>query len=124
MGGHPFTSLVSRWKHGNRAVWHPRCNGRSDMNTNSARPRTTLRLLLASTALAGVLAVVPSALAAPTDDTRVLAIDQYTSEKARRLATTHARALQELNASVYHCLPWLEIHKQSIGFFKPKGAAQ
>src|SRR2546430_9691537 len=33
-------------------------------------------------------------------------------------------ALRELNEGVYHCLPWLEVQKQSIGFFKPKGATQ
>jgi hypothetical protein len=50
----------------------------------------------------------------------ILPIDQYTSEKAKHLATTHAAALTDLNAKVYHCLPWLEIYPRSIGFFKPK----
>jgi hypothetical protein len=61
--------------------------------------------------------------AAPADD-RVLPADQYSSDKARRLAKTHARALRDLGAGVYHCLPWLEVHKQSIGFFKPKDTPQ
>jgi hypothetical protein len=63
------------------------------------------------------------ALAAPGDD-RVLPIDQYKSEKARRLGTTHDGALRELASGVYHCLPWLEVQKQSVGFFKPKHLTQ
>lgn len=63
------------------------------------------------------------AVAAPSDD-RVLPLDNYTSEKGRTLALSHANALRELNAQVYHCMPWVEVQKQSIGFFKPKNAAQ
>ena len=49
--------------------------------------------------------------------------DQYSSEKAKRLATHHEAALRELSQNVYHCLPWLEIQRGSIGFFKPKHAS-
>lgn len=69
------------------------------------------------------LGAAPVAWATPPDD-RVLPTEQYTSDKARRLATSHARALVELNATVYHCLPWIEVQKQSVGFFRPKGATQ
>ena len=75
-------------------------------------------------ALLLTLAFAPLALAAAPSDDRIMPADQYTSEKARRLAATHAQALRELNAGVYHCLPWLEVQKQSIGFFRPKGATQ
>ncbi|HSF05385.1 MAG TPA: hypothetical protein VLG10_06290 [Methylomirabilota bacterium] len=64
-----------------------------------------------------------TAWAGPADD-RLLPADQHSSDKARRLAKTHARALRDLSAGVYHCLPWLELHKQSIGFFRPKDASQ
>jgi hypothetical protein len=85
--------------------------------------RTThvLGVLIAVAALLALLA--PVAAADPADD-RILPVDQYTSDKARGLAERHARALRELNASVYHCLPWLEVQRQSIGFFRPKGATQ
>lgn len=59
------------------------------------------------------------ASAAPPGD-RVLPLDQYKSEKARSLARIHARALDDLNAEIYHCLPWVEVQKESVGFFKPK----
>lgn len=90
------------------------------MTTHSGR--TTRRIL--ALALLLTLALALLALAASPSEDRILPADQYTSEKARRLATTHAQALRELNAGVYHCLPWLEVHKHSIGFFKPKGAVQ
>jgi len=54
----------------------------------------------------------------------VLAADQYTTDKSRRLGATHVRALQDLNAGIYHCWPWVETQKSSIGFYRPKGAQQ
>lgn len=90
-----------------------------------------MRTLNRTTHVVGSLIVVaalvallsPGAAADPSED-RILPADQYTSDKARGLAERHRRALRELNASVYHCLPWLEVQRQSIGFFKPKGAPQ
>ena len=61
-----------------------------------------------------------AAAEAPPED-RILSVDQYTSEKARTLATRYASALRELNARIYHCIPWLDVKKDGIGFFKPKG---
>src|SRR5690349_19113924 len=74
-------------------------------------------------ALSLALAIPGAAFAAPSDD-RVLPIDSYTSEKGKALARTHAAALQQLNTQIYHCMPWVEVQKQSIGFFKPKNATQ
>jgi hypothetical protein len=73
---------------------------------------------LAATLVVG-LVLVRGAAAAPAED-RLLPVDQHTSEKARTLASTHRQALRDLNAGIYHCLPWVELAKQSIGFFKPK----
>ena len=70
-----------------------------------------------------VLGGPAASMAAPSDD-RVLAVDSYTSEKGRALARAHANALRELNAQIYHCMPWVEVQQQSIGFFKPKNATQ
>ena len=78
------------------------------------------RLVGAALAL---LTVAGPALAAPPTD-RVLRPEQYTTDKARRLAATHARALQDLNATIYHCWPWVETQKASIGFYRPKNAQQ
>jgi hypothetical protein len=77
--------------------------------------------------LAGVL-VLACALAAgrahasgPPED-RLLPVELYTSEKAKTLGATHREALRALNAGIYHCMPWVEVQKHSIGFFKPKQA--
>jgi hypothetical protein len=79
------------------------------------------RALAATLALACVLAA-GAAVAAPPED-RVLPLELYTSDKARTLGATHREALRALNASIYHCMPWVEIQKHSIGFFRPKNAA-
>lgn len=79
--------------------------------------RTTLAITLA---LACVIAAGAAAAAPPED--RLLPVPMYTTDKAKTLATTHREALRALNAGVYHCLPWVEIQKHSIGFFKPKQA--
>lgn len=70
-------------------------------------------------ALVGCLLFVQGAVAAPAED-RLLPVDQHTSDKARALASTHRQALRDLNAGIYHCLPWVETQKNSIGFFKPR----
>jgi len=76
------------------------------------------RALIASLVLIGLLGASGASADAPND--RILPLDQYRSEKGRSLARVHARALDELNAEIYHCLPWLEVQKESVGFFKPK----
>ena len=77
--------------------------------------------LLAAALVLGV-GVVGRADAAPPDD-RILRVDQYTSQKARTLAQRYAPALRDLNAAIYNCLPWLDVSKESIGFFRPKHLA-
>jgi hypothetical protein len=79
--------------------------------------RHVVAVLVVLTLSAGVAGAAP-----PAD--RVLRADQYTTEKGRRLAAAHSRALQDLNAGIYHCWPWVEIQKSSIGFYRPKNAAQ
>jgi hypothetical protein len=80
------------------------------------------RLAAAALAAALIAGLAGAAPAAPPDD-RVLRVEQYTSDKGRKLALTHAQALRDLNAEVYHCLPWVEVQKESIGFFKPRHLA-
>lgn len=83
----------------------------------SGRRALVLAVLLAAMGAGG------TALAASSED-RILPWEQYTTDKGRTLARTHARALRELGEDVYHCLPWLETQKASIGFFRPKHLAQ
>jgi hypothetical protein len=77
-----------------------------------------LRVILILTAFVLVFA---RAGAAQSD--LVIPADQYTSQTAKRLAATHAAALRDVAGTLYHCLPWLEVHRHSIGFFKPKHAS-
>lgn len=86
------------------------------------------RSVLVSCFLVAGLRILPSigvasARAAAPDD-HILPVEQHTSEKARQLATTYAAALRDFALSVYHCMPWVEIHPHSVGFFKRKHASQ
>jgi hypothetical protein len=99
------------------------------MRTHRATTRDLLRWTLSGFVglTVAVAALAPTAAAKgaatpPPEDELVLPMVQYTSDKARRLATTHSRALTDLGRGVYHCLPWLEVKKESIGFFRPKWA--
>jgi hypothetical protein len=65
----------------------------------------------------------PLALAAPSED-RILTAEQYTTDKGRALARTYWSQLRDLNAGIYHCIPWVEVQKESIGFFRPKNVTQ
>jgi hypothetical protein len=96
------------------------------MRTITAHTRVLIRSSVIGLAVLAAVAAAAPASAAPTtpEEELVLPLPQYTSEKARRLATMHVAALRGLGRTVYHCLPWLEVKKESIGFFKPKGAAQ
>jgi hypothetical protein len=77
------------------------------------------RGLAAVAFVAFALAGTSPAVAAPSDAS-VLPPEQHTSEKGRRLATTYVDALRDLSARVYHCMPWVEVKRNGIGFYKPK----
>jgi hypothetical protein len=65
------------------------------------------------------LAGSPAAAAAPSDE-KVLPPEQHTSDKGRRLATTYVGVLRDFSANLYHCMPWVEVKTNGIGFYKPK----
>jgi hypothetical protein len=92
------------------------------MRTFTAQPaRSVSRALAVSLALAGLTAVSAPVAAAPPED-RILAERHHTSDKARALARTYAANLKTLNAAIYHCLPWVDVQRESIGFFRPRHA--
>jgi hypothetical protein len=78
------------------------------------RGRSLVAVALAFLTFSGGVAV-----AAPPSD-RVLPAGQHTTEKSRRLASTYVRQLQDLNAGIYHCWPWVEVQRASIGFYRPR----
>ena len=76
-------------------------------------------VVVAALSVALALAGAPAFAAPPPDN--VLPVSEYTTEKARALGRAHAGALQELNAGIYHCWPWVDVRKGWIGFYRPKG---
>ncbi len=70
-----------------------------------------------------LLLVAVAEAAAPSED-RILALDRYTSDKGRTLGATYTVTLKQINTSIYHCMPWLEVPKEGIGFYKPRDAAR
>jgi hypothetical protein len=76
-------------------------------------------MLAMALALACAVAAGPAHAAGPPED-RLLPVELYTSDKAKTLGVTHREALRALNTHIYHCMPWVEVQKHSIGFFKPK----
>lgn len=76
--------------------------------------------LLALMTTAATLAVSGGTASAIGPADSVLPVDQYTSPKARTLATRYWQDLNVLSTGIYHCLPWLEVQRNSIGFFKPR----
>ncbi len=73
----------------------------------------------AAAALCVVLLGAGSASAAPSDDA-LLPIEQYTSEKGRALARKYVQELRVLHDGIYHCIPWVEVEKHSVGFQRPR----
>jgi len=59
-----------------------------------------------------------SAAEAPAD--RVLQTDRYTSDRGKTLGQRYQGTLKSLNAKVYHCMPWIDVKTEGIGFYKPK----
>ncbi len=57
---------------------------------------------------------------AATSDESVLPAEQHTSEKGRKLASAYGPALRDMSAKIYHCMPWVEVKRNGIGFYKPK----
>ena len=74
---------------------------------------------LAAVAFVALALTAVPVFAAPADET-VLPAEQHTSEKARRLASTYSTALRDMSTKIYHCMPWVEVKRNGIGFYRPK----
>jgi len=70
-------------------------------------------------AAALMLGASGAAAAEPPAD-RVLQTDRYTSDRGKLLGQRYQGTLKSLNAKVYHCMPWLDVKTEGIGFYKPK----
>ncbi len=67
-----------------------------------------------------LLALVGGAAAAPPDEA-IIALEKYTTDKGRTLATTFAPQLRQIYNQVYHCRPWLDVRTGGLGFMHPVG---
>ncbi len=82
------------------------------------------RRAVVALAVALLIVWIRGALAAPLDDV-VLPPELYSSEKGRALAVRHAEELRALSVGIYHCMPWVEVHRAQdgknfgIGFYRP-----
>jgi hypothetical protein len=91
-----------------------------DTSRNAHRVAPMFRRGLAAVALVSLALTGASPAAAAPSDASVLPPEQHTSEKGRRLATAYVGALRDLSTKVYHCMPWVEVKRNGIGFYKPK----
>jgi len=72
-------------------------------------------------AVALLLGSAVSAKAASPQDA-IIPIGDYSTAKGRGLAEAHKAELLKLSEHVYHCLPWLAVVKNGIGFPHPNDA--
>jgi len=72
-------------------------------------------------AVALLLGSAVSAKAAGPQDA-IIPIGEYSTPKGRGLAEAHKAELLKLSEHVYHCLPWLAVVKNGIGFPHPNDA--
>jgi hypothetical protein len=78
------------------------------------------RLGIATLTAALLLGTSALAMAGPED--AITPLEEYTTAKARNLAVTYQAPLLQFSEHVYHCLPWVGVLKNGIGFRQPKGA--
>jgi hypothetical protein len=79
------------------------------------------RLRGATLAAALLLGFAAPVLAAGPQD-GLIPVADYTTAKARDLAIAHQAELLKFSEHIYHCLPWLGVVKNGLGFPHPKGA--
>jgi hypothetical protein len=71
-------------------------------------------------ALAGTLLLGTATPGATTPEDGLVPIERYTTAKARDLGVAYRAQLLKLSEHIYHCLPWVGVVKNGIGFRQPK----
>jgi hypothetical protein len=87
----------------------------------SVRPIARAGALLAL-ACALLLTAGP-APAAPVEEV-LLPLDRYNTEKSRALASQYRPQLVSFYETIYHCIPWVDLQKNGIGFRTPRWATE
>ncbi|HEY6009258.1 MAG TPA: hypothetical protein VIU40_13110 [Geobacteraceae bacterium] len=83
------------------------------------RPRTVTRCLVAALAAAVFLMSVAPAMA--QSDGALIPLDKYTTPKAKMLGQTYRTRLIQFYEQIYHCMPWVSVAPNRIGFPRRKG---
>ena len=75
-------------------------------------------------ALLGAVLMLGSAVAAKAagPEEVIIPLGEYSTVKGRNLAEAHKTELIKLSEHIYHCLPWLAVVKNGIGFPHPNEA--
>ena len=63
------------------------------------------------------------AWAAPVEEV-LLPLERYNTEKSRALAVHYRPQLVSFYENIYHCIPWVDLQKNGIGFRTPRWATE
>ena len=80
-----------------------------------------LRYLVRRLAALAIIVFIPVPAAA---DDAIVGVELYKTAKAKTLATTHQPLLKQIREEIYHCMPWVGVQKEGIGFRQPKGVTE
>jgi hypothetical protein len=58
--------------------------------------------------------------AAPED--ALMPLERYTTLKGKSLASTYRTRLLQFSEQIYHCMPWLDVHRGELGFKRTPGS--
>ena len=81
------------------------------------------RLGVGSLLLGVILLALSGEVAAAPPEEAIMALDKYTTQKGKTLATMFGGQLRQIYDRVYHCRPWLEVQRGGLGFTRPVGVA-
>jgi len=73
-------------------------------------------------ALVVVLLLGSAAPSSALPEDAITPVEQYSTAKAKTLAVAYRPQLLEFSEHIYHCLPWVGVLKNGIGFRQPKDA--
>jgi len=74
-------------------------------------------------AFALLLTGAASIAAAPVEEV-LMPLERYNTEKSRGLATQYRPELVSFYENIYHCIPWVDLQKNGIGFRTPRWATE
>jgi len=80
------------------------------------------RRALGGVVLVATLLSAASSPAAPLEEV-LMPPERYHTSKAQALAASYRPQLVQIYENIYHCIPWVDLQKNGIGFRTPRWAA-